>query len=67
MFFHYFLMALYFCIFSVNFLKEGTGAYGFNASTEEYVDLYQAGVIEYKSNQDGVHLRRAFANPSEGF
>ena len=29
-----------------NKVKEGTGAYGFNASTEEYVDLYQAGVID---------------------
>lgn len=29
-----------------NKVKEGTGAYGFNAATEEYVDLYEAGVID---------------------
>lgn len=29
-----------------NKIKEGTGAFGFNAATEEYCDLYQAGVID---------------------
>lgn len=29
-----------------NKVKEGTGAFGFNAGTEEYVDLYEAGVID---------------------
>lgn len=30
----------------VNKVKEGTGNYGFNAATEEYEDLVQAGVID---------------------
>ncbi len=29
-----------------NKVKEGTGAYGFNAGTEEFCDLYEAGVID---------------------
>jgi len=30
----------------VHKIKEGKGAYGFNSATEEYVDLYEAGVID---------------------
>ncbi|MGD9486931.1 MAG: chaperonin GroEL [Calditrichaceae bacterium] len=30
----------------VNKVKEGTGAYGFNASTEKYEDLLEAGVLD---------------------
>lgn len=30
----------------VNKIKENTGSYGFNAATEEYVDLFEAGVID---------------------
>ncbi|MBM2815316.1 MAG: groEL [Ignavibacteria bacterium] len=30
----------------VNKIKEGTGAYGFNAATEEFADLFEAGVID---------------------
>jgi chaperonin GroEL len=30
----------------VNKVKEGDGAYGFNAATEDYEDLYKAGVID---------------------
>ncbi len=30
----------------VHKIKEGKGAFGFNSASEEYVDLYEAGVID---------------------